>query len=150
MPPDFIHTDFGALTWGAFAIMSAKLIITSVALAASFVGGAHLFLGAYQLTLFCLFLALTSAVYGGAALTPAGARHARVELPFVMVVFACSVAGLVVSPVWVAAGYFLHGGWDFLHHKHHVKTPVAKWFPPLCAVFDGVVGMSVLVWWARA
>lgn len=127
--------------------MSPKLLMFSAALAASFIGATHIFLGAHQLKLFCLFLALTSAVYGGAVLTPAGAKYSQIELPFVIVVFSCSVAGLVFSPIWVSAGYFLHGVWDMLHHRKHVKTPIVKWFPPLCAVFDGVVGAFVLAWW---
>jgi len=30
-----------------------------------------------------------------------------------------------------------------------ISTPVIKAFPPMCAIFDAVVGLFVLLWWAR-
>lgn len=128
--------------------MKANIIITAIALAVAFIVSAHYFAGEHQLELFALFLALTACVYGGAALTPAGAAFGKVEFPFVAIVFTAAVLGLLVSPVWIAAGYFLHGGWDLLHHQQRIATPVVRWFPPLCAVFDAVVGGFVLaLWW---
>jgi hypothetical protein len=127
--------------------MDAKIVIVAIALAAAFIAGTHGLAGEARLEVFALFLALTSCVYGGAALTPAGARFAGVELPFVAVVFTSAVAGLVVSPLWIAVGYLLHGAWDVLHHAKTIETPVLGVFPPLCAIFDAVVGSFVLVWW---
>lgn len=129
--------------------MKAKVIITAAALAAAFIVSAHYFGGEHQLELFALFLALTACVYGGAALTPAGARFGKVEFPFVALVFVTAVLGLLISPVWIAVGYFAHGGWDLLHHQHRIATPVVAWFPPLCAVFDAVVGGFVLFTWIQ-
>ena len=87
-------------------MVKPNIIITGVALSASFVSGAHFLFSIYQLELFALFLALTACVYGGAALTPVGGKFGRIELPFVMVVFTSSIFGLVVSPFWLAVGYF--------------------------------------------
>ena len=128
--------------------MKTKFIITGIALAATFIASTHFAFTEYQLEIFSLFLALTACVYGGAALTPAGAGFGSIELPFVVVVFLCSTLGLVYSPVWIAVGYFLHGVWDILHHLHKVQTPLVRWFPPLCAAFDIVVGGFVLIWWS--
>ncbi|MDH5633919.1 MAG: DUF6010 family protein [Gammaproteobacteria bacterium] len=127
--------------------MTTTMMITGAALAATFIAGTHFALTGHELEVFALFLALTSCVYGGAALTPAGARFVRIELPFVITVFISAILGLVFSPVWIAVGYFLHGGWDVLHHVNKVETPIVRWFPPLCAVFDAVVGGVVLAWW---
>lgn len=125
--------------------MPISTIITGVGLALSFVGTTHFFAGDYQLEIFALFLALTSCVYGGAILTPAGSRFARVEFPFVLMVFVASILGLMFSPLWLAAGYAVHGVWDAMHHFKKVETPIVKWFPPLCAAFDVLVSLY-LVW----
>lgn len=127
--------------------MQTKIVIFAVALAASFIAGTHFLAGENQLEVFALFLALTACVYGGAALTPAGTRFGVVELPFVIVIFSASVAGLILSPFWIVIGYLAHGGWDLLHHYRRIKTPVIRSFPPICAIFDVAVGMFVLFWW---
>ncbi len=128
--------------------MKPNIIITAIGLAAAFILSAHFFAGQYQLELFALFLALTACIYGGAALTPAGAAYGKIELPFVTVVFITAVLGLLISPVWIAIGYFMHGGWDLLHHHQKITTPILRWFPPLCALFDAVIGGFVLaLWW---
>lgn len=127
--------------------MTPKILILSIALAATFIIGAHYFAEMHQLKVFALFLALTSCFYGGAALTPSGAKYLKIEMPFVVIVFMSSFLGLILSPVWIAIGFFIHGFWDVLHHFNKVKTPVVKWFPPLCAIFDVLVGIFILAWW---
>jgi hypothetical protein len=123
--------------------------MVAIALAGSFILGTHYFAADSELEVFALFLALTSCVYGGAALTPVGAKYGAVELPFVLLVFASSVAGQLVSAVWLAVGYFAHGGWDLLHHYGKIQTPVIKAFPPICAIFDAAVGLVALWWWTQ-
>jgi hypothetical protein len=68
------------------------------------------------------------------------------ELAVPAAVFACCLLGMAASPVWLAFGYALHGGWDWLHEARFVSTRVAIWFPPLCAAFDFVVAVLVLEW----
>lgn len=126
---------------------SAGLVVGAPALAGVFVLGVHALAGDRQLEVFALFLALTACVYGGAALSPAGTWYGPVELPVVVAVFGASVAGLLASPLWVAVGYFAHGGWDLLHHLRVVRTPVVRAFPSICGIFDAAVGASVLWWW---
>ncbi len=127
--------------------MTPKILILSIALAATFIIGTHYFAEMHQLKVFALFLALTSCFYGGATLTPSGAKYLKIEMPFVVIVFMSSFLGLILSPVWIAIGFFIHGFWDVLHHFNKVKTPVVKWFPPLCAIFDVLVGIFILAWW---
>ena len=127
--------------------MRLKMMLTGIGLSLSFVIAIHFFAGGYQLQIYALFLALTSCVYGGAVLTPAGARYSIVELPFVVVVFVASVLGLLVSPLFIALGYFIHGAWDVAHHVERVNTPIVKWFPPLCAAFDFLMCLFVVGLW---
>jgi hypothetical protein len=96
--------------------------------------------------LIALFLAFTACVYGGALLAQSvPGQVAGLELLLSAVVFACAVVGLRASTPYLAAGYVLHGAWDLLHHPRAVPTRVAPWFPPLCAAFDFVVAVALLI-----
>lgn len=131
--------------------MPVKFMFTGLGLALSFLVATHLYAGEKQLEIFALFLALTSCVYGGAVLTPSGAKYSFVEFPFVVIVFISSILGLLVSPLWLVGGYLLHGAWDSLHHFKKVRTPIVKWFPPTCAAFDFLVALFIFwLWYTRA
>ena len=93
-----------------------------------------------------LFLAFTACVYAGAMLAQSPpAPTALLELVVAAVVFCCAAVGLRSSTGWLAAGYIIHAAWDFLHHPRGVTTRVARWFPPLCAAFDLVVAIALLI-----
>ena len=93
-----------------------------------------------------LFLALTAASYPGALLAAQGRLGDRVgELLIGIAVFACAVAGGLGSTAWLAGGYALHAGWDWLHHTGHVRTRVLRWFPPACAGFDAAAALVILL-----
>ena len=109
--------------------------------------GLHLPFPAYSRLVLALFLALTACVYPGALLAQVqGRRTWLAELAAAAAVFACSVLGMAASPVWLAVGYAVHGGWDWLHDARLVPTQVAAWFPPLCAAFDFAAAVFVLGW----
>ena len=93
-----------------------------------------------------LFLAFTACVYAGAMLsqTPP-APFIALELMISAVVFTLAAVGLRASTTALAAGYVLHGVWDLLHRPRAVPTRVATWFPPLCAAFDFVVAIALLI-----
>jgi hypothetical protein len=92
-----------------------------------------------------LFLAATAASYAGAALAERrSSRIARVEATVFAAVFAAALAGLMVSPRWIAVGYAAHGLWDLLHLSHSMGAEIAKWFPPACLAFDLVVAAFIL------
>jgi hypothetical protein len=96
--------------------------------------------------LIALFLAFIACVYCGALLAQSVPSHfAALELAVTTVVFACAVVGLRASTPYLAAGYVLHGAWDLLHHPNAVPTRVAGWFPPMCAAFDFVVAVALLI-----
>jgi hypothetical protein len=123
--------------------------VSGLGLSLSFVIATHYFAGDHQLEIFALFLALTSCVYGGAILTPLASKYTFVEIPFVMIVFVAAVLGLLFHPLWLAAGYAVHGVWDGLHHFKKVQTPIVNWFPPMCAVFDMSISLFIIwVWYS--
>jgi hypothetical protein len=111
------------------------------------VSGLHLPFPEYSRLVLALFLALTGCVYLGALLAQTQkASTALMELGVAGAVFGCSFLGMTSSPLWIAAGYGLHGAWDWLHDLHVVSTRVAGWFPPLCAAFDFAIALFVVVW----
>ncbi len=93
-------------------------------------------------------LAVISAGYVGSALSD-GRRHVfLVESVVCLLVFATALAGIWVSTVWLAVGYFGHGLWDLTHHPHRLGAPVKMlWFPPACLAFDWVVAGFILLGW---
>ncbi len=96
--------------------------------------------------LIALSLAVTACIYCGALLAQSAPGHVVVlELAVFGVVFACAVVGLRAATSWLAAGWVLHGVWDLLHHPKAVPTRVTSWFPPLCAAFDFVVAIALLI-----
>jgi hypothetical protein len=95
----------------------------------------------YQL--FTLFLAFTACVYAGAALSDSRINWLSVESVMALIFFNFAILGLTHSPFWVGAGFILHGIWDMLHHPRMIKTKVVRWFPPLCAAYDFVVGIFI-------
>jgi hypothetical protein len=99
----------------------------------------------YQL--FALFLAYTACVYLGAALSDSRWRWISLEFLVSIFIFWIAFLGMLFSPVWIATGFFLHGVYDMLHHPRVIQTKVVRWFPPLCATFDFVVGIYILVFY---
>ncbi|MFI5167137.1 MAG: DUF6010 family protein [Thermoanaerobaculales bacterium] len=96
--------------------------------------------------LIALFLALIAGVYCGALLAQSVPGHfVALELAIAGAVFACAVVGLRASTPYLAAGYVLHGAWGLLHYPNAVPTRVSRWFPPMCAAFDFVVAVALLI-----
>lgn len=122
----------GALAGAAFAF----LVIAALHYPSARVG----------VLLISLFLALTACVYLGALL----AQRQRLpvitsELGVGLAVFTCAALGAMMSAAWLAAGYALHGVWDWAHDSGFVSTNVTAWFPPACAMFDFLIAAFVLL-----
>ena len=119
--------------------------LAGILLAAAFLAAVDATPAPYGRQLVALFLAFTACVYAGALLSQrASGRVVAGELVVAALVFGTAALGLRGSPLWLAAGYAVHGAWDFLHHPRAVPTQVAAWFPPLCAAFDFVVALFVI------
>jgi hypothetical protein len=65
---------------------------------------------------FALLLFGIAAVYGGFVFADGRPREIFIELSNFAIVGALTFLGLWISPVWLAVGYFAHGGWDLAHH----------------------------------
>ena len=101
---------------------------------------------AYELLAF--LLALAAGVYVGFGIADASAGEVRLQW-LVALLFICLAAlGLWISPLLLAAGWMLHAGWDWLHHGRVLRTRAPGGYPALCAVYDVIVGLFVLVLFA--
>lgn len=99
--------------------------------------------GAYDLL--SLILAMTGGVYAGAALRADAPRRALVVEWFVAAVLVILAAlSLWWTPLWMAAGFVLHGVWDLVHHARRRGLGVRRGFHPFCAAFDGAVAALVI------
>ena len=123
----------GALTGGALGVLAIAVV--------------HFPFRHVSVLLLSLFLTFTACAYLGALLAQAQpSRIVGMELAVGVAVFVCAVLGALVSPAWLAAGYGIHGLWDWAHDAGLVGTRVARWFPPACATFDIMIaGFTVLL-----
>jgi len=93
-----------------------------------------------------LLLGVIAAIYIGFAISD-GRKHVIVlEIAVASVFILLALLGMWGKPVWLVIGYFAHGGWDLLHHPGKLGTKVRKWYPPVCAVYDWLVGLYLLYW----
>lgn len=122
----------------AAAAGAALAVAAAAVLHQPWIAGGRLLLG--------LFLALTACVYLGALLAQQqGPGTTLGELAVALAVFVCAYLGVAGAAVWLAAGYALHGVWDWFHDIEAVPTRVSRWFPPACAAFDFVVAGFILL-----
>ena len=124
--------------------MRAKHIVLGLLIAVIAVRLFHLATAPGDVQLFTLFLAYTACVYPGAGLSDGQRPWLAIEAAFSALVFLCAWLGLSQSPIWLAAGYGVHGAWDLAHHPRLIRTRIVGWFPPICAVFDFAVAGYVL------
>jgi len=130
---------------GARRTLTIRAALLGVCLAAAAILGAHWSQDVQTRIGLALFLALTACVYPGALLAQSASMWtAAAEFAVGGLVFVCAWLGLALGAAWLAVGYALHGGWDWLHHCGRVPTKVAAWFPPACAAFDFVVALYAL------
>ena len=120
--------------------------MAGAALALIAVAAIHFPFAEIGVPLLSLFLALTACVYLGALLAQ-DQKHGVVlaELTVGLLVFVCAILGTLASAGWLAAGYAVHGLWDWAHDAGGVATHVAAWFPPACAVFDIIIAVFIVL-----
>lgn len=108
------------------------------------------FLGFFQLhpdgafDLLALILALTGGIYVGAALRGGTRGRLAFETIAAAALVIMAFLGLSWSPLWIAAGFALHGAWDLAHHTGAVTHGVRRWFPPFCASWDWAIAAMVV------
>ena len=120
--------------------------MAGAALALISISAVHFPLKHIGVPLLSLFLALTACVYLGALLAQAQRPMVVVAESMVgLAVFVCALLGAVASAGWLAAGYVIHGLWDWAHDAGAVTTRVSAWFPPACAVFDILIAVFIVL-----
>ncbi|GAB2979654.1 hypothetical protein GCM10023080_051450 [Streptomyces pseudoechinosporeus] len=91
-------------------------------------------------------LALVLLVWGAVRGTPHGPAIFRVQAAGALVFGGLALAGLAVDPdlgrYLVAAGWFFHGVWDFVHMW--LDKVVARTFAEWCGVIDVLVAVELL------
>jgi hypothetical protein len=93
-------------------------------------------------------LAACYATYAGVALTRGDSREIGVENAFLALGLVFVGLGLWHHSAWLALGWALHGGWDFLHRRdrHLVGVRgVPPWYVVTCMVWDPIVAVGILL-----
>lgn len=88
---------------------------------------------------------LAFAVFGGAT-----GGEVPVEVAGVVVFSLVAVAGVRLSPWWLALGWAVHVLWDVALHPPGGELWVPAWYGPLCVGFDLVVAFYVAIRTVRA
>ena len=102
--------------------------------------------GPMRLEAASMLLVLIAAVYIGFALSDERPKIVRLEITGAAGFVGLAVLGLWVHPWILAAGYFLHGFWDLFHHEQGIQTQITGWYPPVCVVYDWIVGLALTFW----
>lgn len=93
-------------------------------------------------------LTLIASIYIGFALV-SNSRPDIIKQIIVCAFFvALSLLGLWISWWFLVAGLFLHGFWDFLHHKPSGSKIAPNWYIPFCATYDWTVAFFVGYYYA--
>lgn len=93
-----------------------------------------------------LVLAVIGAIYIGYALADGRQNIIMLECTLAAIFIALALFGMWGKPVWLVIGFFAHGLWNIIHHLGAIQTRVRKWFPWVCALYDGIVGVYLLFW----
>ncbi|WP_328492322.1 hypothetical protein OHS59_05840 [Streptomyces sp. NBC_00414] len=94
-------------------------------------------------------LALAVLVWGAVRGTPHGRAAFGIQAAGTLAFGALALVGLAVDPdlgrYLVAAGWFFHGVWDFVHIRHsRLNKVVSPTFAEWCAVVDVLVAVQLL------
>lgn len=97
------------------------------------------------LDLLAFILAASGGIYWGVAATAARRGIKVIEIVAGAAFVGMAMLGLWWTSLWIAAGFALHGAWDFAHHPRRIRTGLRRWFPPFCATFDWLVALYILL-----
>ena len=92
-----------------------------------------------------ILLAMIAGVYIGFAINDG--RRDKLILEVVVALGFCMLVliGMWKWPILIAVGYLLHAVWDLLHHPFKLGARVKTWYPPVCAIYDGLVGAFIYI-----
>lgn len=86
-------------------------------------------------------------VYFGFVLMDGRVREMLFEFGNITLTLTFAFLGLWIAPYWLAAGYFIHGIWDAIHHLGGVQTKIPRWYIPFCLLYDWLVAGFIIIWW---
>lgn len=104
-----------------------------------------MFLRDGALDLLAFILAASGGIYWGVAATASRRGIKVMEIVAGAAFVVMAMLGLWWTSLWIAAGFALHGAWDFAHRPRRIRTGIRRWFPPFCATFDWLVALYILV-----
>lgn len=97
-------------------------------------------------TFFALLLSFVAAVYVGFAEVDLESQETRLQWAVALAFVGTALLGLWISPWILVAGWFLHSGWDLLHHRAVLKTRTVDWYPGACLAYDLIVAGFLAYW----
>lgn len=100
-----------------------------------------------SLQFFGILLGVIAGVYLGYGISDGRAREIIIECGNIFLMLSLIFTGILVSPYFLALGYFAHGIWDIAHHPKLVQTKVPQSYIYLCSIYDWVAGIFIVVWW---
>jgi chromate transport protein ChrA len=103
--------------------------------------------GLMRLDAFAMLLVLIAAIYIGFALSDERPNIVRLEIAAAAVFVVLALLGLWVHPLALVASYVLHGVWDLVHHERGIPTQIVGWYPPVCVIYDWIIGLAGLAWY---
>ena len=89
-----------------------------------------------------------AAEYTGFALIDRRLSRVVLEAAWAATTVVAAVAGLLLSPAWLTAGFVAHVGWDLTHHvriKLIDTRAVPGWYASACLAYDLPLGLAALV-----
>ncbi|UWQ95509.1 hypothetical protein K3728_17845 [Rhodobacteraceae bacterium M385] len=90
-------------------------------------------------------LATIGGAYIGFAARADSATVFWMELAVAMLFGLTAVLGITVHWAFLPAGLALHAVWDLLHHNRGFGAAVPNWYIPMCAVFDGLAALFLVL-----
>lgn len=96
---------------------------------------------------FATLLVGIAAEYTGFALIDGRPTRVVLEAAWAAITIAVAIAGLLSFPVWFAAGFAAHVGWDLLHHnriKRIDTRAVPGWYAMACLAYDIPLAVAAL------
>jgi hypothetical protein len=121
-------------------------VLISVVMAAATAGLAVWTGRRWGLALLGVLLGAIAGVYAGFALVDGRGPAIAIQVPVMFAFIAVSVAGVVISPRILAAGYLLHAAWDAAHQLAWLSVASPDWYAAACIVYDAIVGVFLLMW----
>ena len=116
-----------------------RLILLAVGLSALTIAATLLSPRAASLPVLAVLLGFIAGIYLGFALLDGRRRYVAIESGFIAVIVSLASLGLLASPLFLGAGYILHGVWDAMHHEARgVATRIVRFWPPFvpCTIYS--------------